>query len=117
MDQQVQECFHIMSFKTVKGHNHTERQAARQAARSHWNALWRFKMGPRSIPKRQPKRPNFKAAAWRSVCLYSYPQKLDQSKSTFLRNNSENEKLIQNFKKLLFNSYYDYFISFTTNFI
>ena len=55
--------------KAVLSYNHTERQAesqvAHQAARSHWNALWRSKMGPRSIPKRQPKHQNFKAAAWR----------------------------------------------------
>ena len=29
-------------------------------------------MDPRSIPKRHGKRKNFKAAAWRSVCLYPY---------------------------------------------
>ena len=36
-------------------YNHTELQAERQAsaaaARSHWNALWRLKIGPRPIPK------------------------------------------------------------------
>ena len=53
----------------VWSYNHTERQverqAACQAAKSHWKALWHFKMGPRSIPKRHGKRQNFKAAAWR----------------------------------------------------
>ena len=42
----------------VKGHNHTERQAERQAARFHWNALWRSKIGPRPIPKRHVDRHN-----------------------------------------------------------
>ena len=47
----------------------TECQVARQAsaavAKSHWNALWRYKMGPISIPKHHGKRQNFKAATWR----------------------------------------------------
>ena len=38
--------------------------------------------------------------AWRSVCLYSYPQKLDQIKGTFLRNNSENENSYQILKNV-----------------
>ena len=42
-------------------YTHTERQAA--AARSHWNEMWRSNIGPRPIPKCQPKRQNFKAAA------------------------------------------------------
>ena len=53
---------------TVYSYTHTERQAARQgsaaAPRSHWNALWRSKMGPRSNPKHHSKHQNFKAAAW-----------------------------------------------------
>ena len=48
-------------------YNHTkwqvERQAAHQAARSHWNALWCSKMGLRSIPKHHGKRQNSKASA------------------------------------------------------
>ena len=44
-------------------HYHTERQAARQVAMSHWNALWCSKIGPRSIPNHHGKRQNFKAAA------------------------------------------------------
>ena len=40
-----------------------ECQAAHQAARSHWNALWCSKIGPRSIPKRHGKRQNSKASA------------------------------------------------------
>ena len=36
---------------------HTERQAAVAASPSHWNTLWRCKIGPRPIPKRHH-RPN-----------------------------------------------------------
>ena len=68
-----QRFFAIASCRKLS-YNHTERQverqAACQAARSHWNALWRSKMGPRSIPERHGKHQNFKAAAWRSVWLY-----------------------------------------------
>ena len=56
-------------------HNHTERQATRQAARSHWNTLWCSKMGPRSIPKCHGNCQNFKAATWRLTldarCVYT----------------------------------------------
>ena len=40
----------------ILSYTHTKRQAAAAAARSHWNALWRSKMGPRSIFKRQGER-------------------------------------------------------------
>ena len=53
-------------------YEHTERQAAASAtaaaSRSHWNALWRSKIGPRPIPKCHPKCQNFKAAA---RCVYT----------------------------------------------
>ena len=57
-------------------YTHTERQAARQAARSHWNALWRSKIDPRPIPKRHGERHyvhntfQWDFAAWRSVWVY-----------------------------------------------
>ena len=55
---------------------HTERQAAASAAKSHWNALWRSKIGPRPIPKRQPKCQNFKAtAAAAPRCVYTLRRK------------------------------------------
>ena len=34
-------------------YTHTERQALASVARSHWNALWRSRISPRPIPKRQ----------------------------------------------------------------
>ena len=49
-------------------YEHTELQASASAVRSHWNALWRSKMGPRSIPKRHGKHQNFKAA---TRCVYT----------------------------------------------
>ena len=53
-------------------YEHTKRQAAAAAARSHWNALWRSKMGPRSIPKHHGKRQNFKGAAVTAAwCVYT----------------------------------------------
>ena len=57
---------------TVLSYEHTERQAAAAVSRSHWNALWRSKIGPRPIPKRHPKRQNFKAAAAAAArCVYT----------------------------------------------
>ena len=71
--QHLENCRCEISVDLVLRHNHAkrqvERQAACQAARSHWNTLWRSKMGPRSIPKRHGKRQNFKAA---TRCGYSF---------------------------------------------
>ena len=61
--------FFGLMYSLISGYKHTERQAAAATARSHWNALWRSKIGPRPIPKRQPKRQNFKAAA---RCVYAF---------------------------------------------
>ena len=59
--------------KKALSYEHTKRQVAVSAsaaeARSHWDALWCSKIGPRPIPNRHPKRQNFKAAA-AAGCAY-----------------------------------------------
>ena len=68
---------------------HTERQATHQAhqasvavARSHWNPVHcDTPKRPRPIPKRQPKRQNFKAAADADArCVYTLRQKFRELK-------------------------------------
>ena len=71
----VLNCSKLNALRLTHTKRQAERQASRQAARSHRNALWRSKMGPRSIPKRQGERHNvtmvqWDLAAWRSVCLH-----------------------------------------------
>ena len=52
-----------MNTLSVKGQVATAAAAA--ALTFYWNTLWCLKIGPRPIPKHQPKRQNFKAAALR----------------------------------------------------
>ena len=88
----------FLIIRNILSYEHTERQAAAAASRSHWNALWHSKIGPRPIPKRPPKRQNFKAAARCVYTLICLRRRKLQLKDLNIWNIQSYIKLVEKFK-------------------